>query len=470
MHVLGDGGQTNATLGKGSARRFLTELHALRVFDGQYNEFKDLGSSYGSLLFMFAQIFQELDANTQVKWVGDEYFPTRHVLGCNAVKQMLNNEAEGDHRILKSRNVELRHRDLFHQSDYGTTTIAFAFDKVFVPELLIYILFSLIYSPNVATFITCKPSFSSLWGSYNFRYGTLLKLIGFEEKGKIEKCKMNGSNEQAGSFYVYQRSGDEAKEKTFGTLVHHLKGTFPSKIDQIEYLLKLREKATNRDLGEKKIAFPKDQNDIDNIRAYYVEHANDYDIFELGERKAKKKKSKMVQSCQLHENMQCPSNLRCVECEKMFPDYYRSSELCYIKRTEDGRGDGLFARHVIEEGTFICQYIGAKSIKAIQGCYVLQIAKDHYVNAEKTKNSFAKYANHSCNGSNIKAVKVRQRCTSSKDDKHIEKVFLVACENILPDMEMTWTYCQDSRSFFDNRLCLCKHCEGSTKPRQPKGN
>jgi hypothetical protein len=153
-----DGGQTNATLVRKSVVRFASQV-SMYVRNG--DRIVDLGSSYGSLIWIIVSILNTMGKN--VSGEGWEYGVERHKLGTSSTLRMLKDTFAimPEHRSLLSFSVDLKWRDIFEWQSIGqSNTIAFCFDKVFPPELLLHILLMIINSKQIRLFISCKEIFS----------------------------------------------------------------------------------------------------------------------------------------------------------------------------------------------------------------------------------------------------------------------------------------------------------------------
>ena len=147
-----------------------------------------------------------------IRCIGYEYASIRHVVGCNASKQMLMADFKQDATILKNKNVKLEARDLYC-TDKFEGNIAFAFDKAFTPDLCIRVIWIFLSSDNTRVLISCKASNSTRFGSVQFRFKEIMDtIVGMEDVGQIRNLKMKHSSESATTFHVYKKTETFDKE------------------------------------------------------------------------------------------------------------------------------------------------------------------------------------------------------------------------------------------------------------------
>jgi len=204
-----DGDQTNATLVRGSLIKFSKALvHLLEPND----RIVDLGSSYGSLIWIVVSIINAFNGELNISGEGWEYSDKRHKLGCASTCQMLNEVSGMEYKLLAKYDVDLRHNDIFEFKDLGPSNkVAFCFDKVFPADLLLHILLIVIQSKNIRLFISCKEHVSKgknkcmLHGS-EFKYNEIMDYLKtyFRKKKMLNGYQMRFSSESAGSFAVYE--------------------------------------------------------------------------------------------------------------------------------------------------------------------------------------------------------------------------------------------------------------------------
>jgi len=230
-HLDNDGHQTNATLENRSHFTFCNEMAKILrgkcgIANGDDISFMDLGSSYGSLLWIVAQLLPLEFPESRIRCIGYEYASIRHVIGCNASRQMLQADFKRDTQILKNTNVKLEARDLYY-TDTFEGNIAFTFDKAFTPDLCIQVIWIFLSSENTRVLISCKASNNTRFGSVDFRFWDIMNQIqGIEDVGQISSLKMKHSSESATTFHVYKKSETFNKETGKENLQQYIRQAF----------------------------------------------------------------------------------------------------------------------------------------------------------------------------------------------------------------------------------------------------
>ena len=86
-------------------------------------------------------------------------------------------------------------------------------------------------------------------------------------------------------------------------------------------------------------------------------------------------------------------NEYCDVCLLKFPsEDIVKKKYCEVK---ESLGHGLFAKHTIMAGSYICQYSGRRSKKKPKGNYIVKLLGGFFIVAKKSE-CVARYANHSC--------------------------------------------------------------------------
>ena len=220
--------QTNATI-TGKSIRKLTDHMVEKKILLDNSLFLDCGSSYGSLLLNVVNICK--DKNISIKGYGIEYAKIRHSLGCESMVKCI--EGSTSQWISDMNfNVEIVHRNLLDyfritkeglNHDTNGSRIMFAFDKAFDGNLLIHLTLLAINSDDIDFFITCRETFESKKHKCHletksfvnengkiggvtrngFFHRELLDHMKFKHHSKVSNVFMNGSNESAGTFHIY---------------------------------------------------------------------------------------------------------------------------------------------------------------------------------------------------------------------------------------------------------------------------
>ena len=472
-----DGENTNATLTSQSIiklSRFLLSSKALKNGDA----ILDCGSSYGSLPLQLINAINVEDNNISVRGFGMEYANIRHILGSFCFHKMISLLRSMSYMPLRSFDCRLINRNLLHITQVSAgINLMLSFDKVFDPELLIHLLLVALNSPGVKYFLTCRDSFHSqrhgihIKGTRHcFRYGDLMKYLGFSYIGTSQALKMNGG-ENGGKFSLYSVPHKVVDSE----FLQSLQDSFISKLEVCENFelsnLRVWEKAQSNETTEDDELFPMKSNPSIKLDSPFVKKTEEYyrregNLDKLKTKgKEKKAKTEILSTCICMKDFICQdyATKNCVICTSRFRSEEASRILCYVKEVAQ-KGKGLFAKNKILKGTYICQYRGKKVPKGTVGNYVAQVDESTLIDAEKT-NFLGRYANHSCEP-NCSIRKVYQECTAietrkTKKRKKIESktlLWILAEKDIFEGSEITFNYGKDFKRFFKNGICLCNSC------------
>ena len=475
-----DGDQTNATLCPASTKALTDHLIKENILE-EGQQICDLGSSYGSLLLNMVNY-----ASIAITGYGIEESRKRHVLGSFCFARCIRMCERMDYSPLKSFAVQLVCDDLVRMTKLPPTVDhALAFNKAFPPDLCIACALLCLNSPTVKTYTDVKASFHSMnlkQSTVQFSYKALMKHLGFSVIKIIDGLKMNGTTSEAAGTFVtyrvtYQRIDAEFLKKLYLDFFRPLHITWL----QFEPIFKQWEIASTTQKEVKRHVecskqyptFPGpvislDSDKLKDLLAYLDQESNTDNFDQMLDRREKLKaieELKNIQTTCIGGGMIC-ANEGCDDCRLNFPSEETVKEkFCEVNKCLRGLGNGLFAKHKILEGTYICQYGGKISNDKPDGDYVAKLLHGKFIDAARSK-CVARYANHSCKPNakmqmvmrEVRRKEIRKRKVEyiGEDINSVDELWIMALEDIKEGDEITFDYGSESTKFFDE--CLCKEC------------
>ena len=446
-NLQADGDQTNATLTNTSLNLMISALQENDCLSNR-DVIVDIGSSYNSLMWYFAQGVHRQMPGSYPVCLGYEYSLYRHCLGTSRVCEMLRDAASKDLCPVENFNVHAFLLDLFEINSLGNgITIAFQFDKAFVIELCIHTLLCALASKDLKIFITCKPKTENTRSSYDYQQ-IIQQTNCFQLVTKLNGCKMNGG-ESAKTFYVWKRTSKPASVDmgyidTFANTINLDKETKETVMetwrlaseppDLSPYLGKvtLQEQLKNYDKESKK-ALKK----LNHIPKRVI------DI------RSKEEKCHVAASGGI-----CCKPASCPECRVLFLTDNKVKQN-YTIGTTDQKGSCVVTQIRIKKGSHLFQYRGRKVSGVTQGKYLAKLSHGIFLDANDSK-CIARNVNHSCKP-NSKLNKIFVGDTSTM------QLWITAIEDIEPNTEITIHYGTGFTNFFSNGKCLCSFCENKRK-------
>jgi hypothetical protein len=441
-----DGDPTNATLTGASIKLLVQSLFDLGVFS-ENDIFLDLGSSYGSLLWAVIQEVTRLNPSCQIQGMGWEISEYRCFLGSHAVLKMIQGHKNADRGRLVNLNVHFFKKDIYQHKGLGNATIAFAFDKVFEPRLVIKIVFECIRSPAIKYFINTKGSWSSLIGPVPFKAHEFIMSTGcFMLVGLVKGCKM--AKESAGNFHVYRKIS--SKVPSLDTILPGIPHKFITKIQN-----DLEKGSYWNEVEENFNPDPFDNEHVNNIMLFYKNLGS----LETLSDPTRKLLEKQLYRCGNIEELRCNTSVQCLDCLMKYPSDRDSP--CETQKSTI-HNCGLFARQNIRKGTYLCQYMGKFVPPDTKGDYVVAVDQYMHIDAKRSK-CIARYVNHSCAPNSIlQVIMVEEPDESTFKKKGKEcggkEVWVRAMKDIKEGEEITIHYGDEYLQFFPDGMCNCEQC------------